>query len=239
MNALYTPATTPTRWRPPDQGRRRRFEELRVTDAINIDQFLRAQGFDSAEAQRRGREALERGGLTRAGKEAFVASKRAAAERLLSAAFLRACSDACRRIDREGEGRAREMITVAKPSCEVCRGSNNVRAAISCVRVLRRKGIERVVLVGGTPNQHAEMKEFFGGTGVELRYVDGTQAGHSAKDALANRRWAQLIIVWGPTPLRHAVSDLYSSDPPPNLRIVNVSRRGIEALCSEVERSFT
>lgn len=239
MSVLYTPTTTTGCWRPPDERARRRREGLRVTDAINIQEFLGSQGFESAEVQRRGREALEHAGLTHPGKRAFVTSKRTAAERLLAATFLRACGDVCRRIDGGGDGRAREMVTVARACCEVCKGSNNARAAITCVRILRRRGVVRVVLVGGTPNQHAEVKELFGGTGVEIRYIDGTQAGHSAKDALANRRWAQLVVVWAPTPLRHAVSDLYTSAPARHLRIVAVSRRGIEALCTAVERSFT
>lgn len=239
MTALYTPTTKIVRERPVLGSGRRRYEGLRVTDVINIEQFLRSEGFESGQSQQRGRDALERAGFTHPGKKAFVATKRAAAERLLAATFLRACSDACRRIDRAGDGQAREMVTVARASCEVCEGSNNVRAAIGCVRILARRGIERVVVVGGTPNQHAAMKELFADTAVEIRYVDGTQSGHSAKDALANRRWAQLVIVWSPTPLRHAVSDLYTNEPLPHLRVVAVSRRGIEALCTEVERSFT
>ena len=209
-----------------------------MTDAINIEQFLRAHGFVSPDALRRGRAELERAGLTHPGKQAFIASKLDAAQQLLATTFLRACGDACVRIDREGAGRAREVMLVPGVACEICGGSNNRRAVITCVRLLLRKSITRLVIVGGTPNQHAEMKELLGGTGLDLRFVDGTQ-GHSGKDALANRRWAQLIVVWGPTPLRHAVSDLYTDEPLPHLRIVSVSRRSIEALCQAVTQSFT
>ena len=237
MNALYTPTSTTIR-RVSRRHRRFGLQEFGVTDAVNIEQFLRGRGFASADAMRRGREELERAGLTHPGKQAFVASKLDAAEQLLAATFLRACGDACVKIDRTGAGRAREVMLVPAVSCEICGGSNNRRAAIACVRLLRRKSIARLVVVGGSPNQQAEMKELLGGTGLEVRFVDGTR-GHSAKDALANRRWAQLIVVWGPTPLRHAVSDLYTDEPLPHLRIVTVSRRGIEALCQAVTRSFT
>jgi hypothetical protein len=212
---------------------------MRVTDAVNIEQFLRARGFESTEARRRGREVLEQAGLTHAGKQAFVASKLAAADHLFAETFLRACSDACVRLDREGVGRAREIVRVAPSFCEICDGSNNRRAIIECVRQLRRRSIDRVVIVGGSPNQQAELRDLLAGTGVEVRYVDGTQAQHTSKDALANRRWAQLIVVWGPTPLRHAISDLYTSEPMPGLRVVKITRRSIEALCQEVVRSFT
>ncbi len=236
MLALYTPTSTMIR-RAPSRGRSRR-EESRLTDAVHIDQFLRARGFASVDALRRGRVELERAGLTHPGKQAFVASKFDAAERLLAAKFLRACGDACVKIDREGAGRAREVMLVPGVACEICGGSNNRRAVITCVRLLLRRSILRLVIVGGTPNQHAEMKELLGGTGLDLRFIDGTQS-HSGKDALANRRWAQLIVVWGPTPLRHAVSDLYTDEPLPHLRIVTVSRRSIEALCHAVTQSFT
>jgi hypothetical protein len=129
-------------------------------------------------------------------------------------------------------------VTVSAPSCEICGGSNNRRAAIECLRTLRRRGIQRVVIVGGTANLRQEIDRLFATGALEIRWVDGTRASHSSKDALADRRWAQLIVIWGPTPLRHAVSDLYTEDPLPHLRIITVPRRGIEALCAEIVRSF-
>lgn len=238
MNALYTPTGSRSGWRPANQAGRG-LRELRLTDAVNIDQFLRARGFESPEARRRAREVLERAGLTHAAKQAFVASKLDTADRLLTGTFVRACGDACVKLDRAGAGRAREVVRVPSPFCEICGGSNIRRAVIECVRVLRRRSISRVVVVGGSPNQLVEMRELFAGTGVDIRYVDGTQAQHTAKDALANRRWAQLIIIWGPTPLRHAISDLYTSGPMPDMRIVKITRRSIEALCQEVVRSYS
>lgn len=237
MNALYTPIRRTSCRAPARHGSSQR-EELRVTDAVNIEQFLRAHGYASDDAARRGRAELERAGLTHPGKQAFVASKLAAAEQLLASTFLRACGDACVKIDRAGVGRAREVVLVPAAACEICGGSNNRRAAIACVRLLLRRSVVRIVVVGGSPTQQAELKELLGGTGLDVRFVDGTR-GHSAKDALANRRWAQVIVVWGPTPLRHAVSDLYTGEPLPHLRIVSVSRRSIEALCQTVTLSFT
>ena len=149
------------------------------------------------------------------------------------------CGDACLRIDRTGDEKAREAVTVSAPSCEICGGSNNRRAAIECLRTLRRRRIQRVVIVGGTANLRQEIDRLFAAGDLEVRWVDGTRASHSSKDALADRRWAQLVVIWGPTPLRHAVSDLYTEEPPPDLRIVTVPRRGIEALCAEIVRSFT
>ncbi len=149
------------------------------------------------------------------------------------------CGDACLRIDRQGDGKAREAVTVSALSCEICGGSNNRRAAIECLRTLRRRRIQRVVIVGGTANLRQELDRLVTGSDVQLRWVDGTRASRSQKDALADKRWAQLVVIWGPTPLRHAVSDLYTEEPLPHLRIVTVPRRGIEALCAEIVRCFT
>jgi hypothetical protein len=210
-----------------------------MADAVNIDQFLHDRGFDMPDAARRGREVIEACGLTRAGKQAFAANKRDAAEAALATTLARVCGDACLRIDRWVPGPAREAVRVSPQACEICAGSNNRRSAIECARALARKRVRRVVIVGGTVATQHELHDLLAGSGLEIRYVDGTKASHSGKDALANTRWAQLIVIWGATPLRHAVSELYTSEPPPDVRILTVSRRGVEALCGEIVRSYT
>jgi hypothetical protein len=95
-----------------------------------------------------------------------------------------------------------------------------------------------VLVVGGTPQMHTELTQLFAGSGINLQLVDGTRASHSGKDAIANMNRAQLLVIWGSTPLRHAVSNLYTQEPPEHLRTITVSRRGIEALCSEIVRSY-
>jgi hypothetical protein len=210
-----------------------------IADAVNIEQFLRARGFDTPPAGHRARAMLEHHGLTHAGKQAFARTKISDAERVLAAELVRVCGDACLKIDRAGAGRAREAVTVTPQSCEICGGSNNRRAAIEAVRLLLRRGVERIVVVGGTDNQRHELQDLFAGTGLDVRYVDGTKTSHTQKDALANTRWAQLVVIWAPTPLKHAVSNLYTQEAPPHLRVVSVSRRGIEALCAAIVRSYT
>lgn len=246
MTSVYSPyiKTEPDRTgcRRPDRRHGQRYAGRPggcVTDAVNIDEFLREAGFDLPDAHRRAREILESHALTHAGKQGFVSSKVAPAQALLAETLLRICSDSCLAIDRAGAGRARESVRVTVQSCEICGGSNNRRAAIECVRALQHRRITRLVVVGGTPHLWQELRSLLHGTGLEIRYVDGTKASHTAKDALANTRWAQLIVIWGPTPLRHAISNLYTADPPPTLRVVTITRRSISALCTEVTRSFT
>jgi hypothetical protein len=214
-----------------------------MTDAVNIAQLLRDSGFDTPEAARRAREMLEQAAMTHTGKAGLSAAKVEAARALLTSRLLRACCDDCTRIDRAGIGAAREAVRVTPPSCEICGGSNNRRAAIWCVAMLYRRGIRRVVIVGGTGAQRRELEELLGAssrdTGIEIRFVDGTRQSHTGRDALANMRWAQLVVIWASTPLKHSISHLYVAEPPPHLRVLTVTRRSVEALCSEIVRSYT
>lgn len=212
---------------------------MTVSDTVDIGEFLRLSGFDRPPAAARAREVIEAAGVTRAGKRSFVATKEGRARDALADALVRVCGEDCLELDRAGAGRAREEVRVSPRSCEVCGGSNNRRAIIRCVRALRRKGVSRVVLVGGTSNQWRDLREKLEGAGVDVRYIDGTKTSHTLRDAQANQQWAQLVVVWAPTPVRHAVSDLYTDEPLQNVRLVKVHQRGIEALCREIVKTYT
>lgn len=208
---------------------------------VNIGAFLRDSGFDTPAAAARARAVLESAGLTRPGKQAFVASKLDAAQTALDDALVRVCSDACLALDRELSPRgavAREAVVVTKPSCEVCLGSNNARAGLDAALTLARRKVRRVVLVGGSPGVWDGLRRAFAVADIELRTVDGTSKSHGEKQAEANKEWAQLIIIWGATELRHAVSEHYKSDVPNAVRSITVSRRGVEALCAAIVESY-
>jgi hypothetical protein len=202
---------------------------------VNIDDFLRDEGFDTAEALHEGRVALERHKLTRPGKQAFVSEKLPRARAVLAASLVRTCAG-CRPSARGVPGRL--AVEVSATHCQLCAGSNNRRAVTRCIDAMAKRGIGRVVIVGGTPVQQHDVRQLFGASGVALRFIDGTRASHSQKDAEHNKRWADLIVVWAPTPLRHAVSELYTEQRYEGLKVVQVPRRGIEALCDEVVRAL-
>jgi hypothetical protein len=207
---------------------------------VNISGFLREAGFDTPAAALRARAALEAAGLTRAGKQAFVASKLSAAQKTLDGALVRVCGNACLALDREFTPRgavAREAVTVTKQSCQICFGSNNARAGLDVALTLARKGVRRVVLVGGSPGVWDGLQRAFAGADIELRTVNGTRS-HTEKQAEANKLWAQLIVIWGSTELRHAVSEHYKTDVPERVRVITVSRRGVEALCMAIVESY-
>ena len=149
---------------------------------------------------------------------------------------LRICSDACVEL-LDVRGDKREIVRVTRAGCEVCNGSNNQRAMAECISALRRKKMLKIVIVGGSPGQRNDVRQYFEGAGVDIRFVDGTSASHGAKEAERNKMWAQLIVIWGPTPLRHAVSNRYTEERYEGLKVVTVPRRGIEALCTEVVRA--
>jgi hypothetical protein len=203
-------------------------------DTINIDALLQGLGFTTPAAAKRARRALEAAGVTRPGKRGIAAYKRGDAFKAIASSLVRVCGDECASLATDG----REPVVTPAGGCEVCEGSNNRRAALACLRTLRRHGITRVLVVGGTATQQHELRDFIATDGVDVAFVDGTSARHSQKEAVANMNRAQLLVIWGSTPLRHAVSNLYTTEPPRHLRSITVSRRGIEAVCREIIRSY-
>lgn len=203
-------------------------------DAVPIADLLREAGFDTPSAKAAARGVLERARLTRPGKNAIAAFKRDAALALLAQSLARVCGKECAAL----AARGRAAVITSGATCEVCGGSNNRRAGLAALRVLRAHRVRNLLVVGGTVHQHREIEALFGAGGVAVQCIDGTRASHSQKEAIANMARADLLVVWGSTPLRHAVSNLYTSETPPHLRVIPVARRGIEALCREISESY-
>ena len=207
-------------------------------DVVPIEQdYLAAAGFDRPDAIARAREVLEQRGLTRAGKRAIATSKIPAVEAALSETLVRVFLGRLPPPRPRWSGRRPRGGAHLTGCLRGLRRINNRRAAIECVRALQRKGVTRVVVVGGTATQQQALEDLLGAD-VQLRFVDGTNASHSSREALANTRWAQLIIIWASTPLKHAVSDHYTRERAPHARVLIVNRRGIEALCAETVKSY-
>lgn len=209
-----------------------------MSDDLDIVELLRAEGLANAEAQRDGRRALEAAGLTRPGKRRIARTKLEDARRAIAERLLRLCGDPeCLRLANGGAA-ARPSVVAAANACEVCGGSNNRRAAAALVRCLRRNGVRRVLVVGGSPSTRAELGRLLADGGdLETRLVD-PDGSHARKDAEPHLQWAQLLVVWGATQLPHKVSKLYTDRPPPHLRVVSLAKRSVEALCREAARSF-
>lgn len=207
---------------------------------VEIGAWLGSLGFDSAGSRGSARNVLEESGLTRPGKLRMSEGKLFQARDALEAALFRVCENGeCRDLARR-LGAGRELVLVSATSCKICGGSNNRRAVRTMGRSLRAHGVERLLIVGGTPAQHAEMREILSSGDLAVRFVDGEAGSHSRRDAGPHLEWAQMLVVWGATPLPHKVSRLYTDDPPAHLRgrTVKLAKRGVEALCREVMRSL-
>ena len=210
-----------------------------MPDVIDIERFLRDEGFDTTEARRRVRALLEAEGLTRPGKRGMDTVKLPRVRELLEWRVLRVCGNGeCERLGSNDAQWGRELVVVSPAACRVCAGSNNRRAALAMAHRLKSKDIRRLLVVGGTTTLHSELEELLTPHGLELRFVDGSTGSHSARDAAPDLQWSQVVVVWGASPLPHKVSRLYTDAPPAHVRLVRLSRRGIEALCREVLKSF-
>ena len=200
---------------------------------INIVQFLTSEGFDTVIARQRARAVLNAAGLTNPRKQGFDDAKLVRARAVLDSAFARVC-DACWDIAPKSPP---PILVADANSCSVCKGSNNRRSALRLARVMQREGAHNLLVVGGTPAHHNELRRLLDGSGVELRCIDGAARSPSQKEAWGHLKWSDITVIWASTPLPHKVSTLFTSEPigrPP----LTVARRGIEALCTEVCKSL-
>ena len=110
--------------------------------------------------------------------------------------------------------------------CESCGGSANRAALVRATDACRRRGIGRVVVVGGAPGVHAALLSSWP-PDLSPRIVSGTGR-HTRQDAAAQLAWADVVLVWGATQLDHRVSD--HNTRAASSKVLVVQRRGIEAL---------
>jgi len=200
---------------------------------IPITDLLLELGFRSEEAQRTGRAALEAAKLTNPRKKNLAVPKREAAAAAIVAGVARCCgSDDCRAAL---IGEARPVAIVDRAACEICEGGRTAPAVRELGRALVRAGKRELLLLGGVPGAHDELRRGLDGSGVELRVVDGT----TTRPLAQARAWADaadLIVVWATTPLDHRVS-LQFTRPEYRGKTITVSRRGAGALARDITRA--
>lgn len=117
--------------------------------------------------------------------------------------------------------------------CDHCKGSDNRRAFLRMAQVCRSHRKYRLIIVGGNPDTRAEIQRL-APAGLIHRLVSGKER-RTKQQANDDLRYADLIVIWGPTILSHRVSELYTKqrDAYPD-KIVLVQRRGIASLAREV-----
>ena len=202
----------------------------RMADTAIAD-LLRSEGFRAPAAVAIAREELEGAGLTRPGKTRIADEKLDRARDAIGRTLMRHCSSPECLASVADDGR--RPVEVERAHCSVCSGSNNRRAMRRMASACIRARVRRVLVVGGRPPMYAEMERTIG-RDLELRFVDGTSNLPNGTDALRDCAWADLLVIWAPTPLPHKVSSLYRAEVCGVAHRVTVHRRGIEALAAEV-----
>lgn len=143
------------------------------------------------------------------------------------------CDDAlCR--EELGQSASRVLLTVEDAAqCENCKGSDNRRSFRRMVRMCRERRIYRMIVVGGSPDAHAELERLTP-KGFLQRIVTGKER-RTKKQATEDLRHADLLAVWGPTILPHKISELYTKQKEdyPN-KVVLVLKRGVASFAREV-----
>lgn len=197
----------------------------------DIDEWLAERGITPLDSRTRARAALEEAKIINPKKARMSEQKLERAEAVLAGRFFRVCSaPACAQV---ANASGRESLLVEpRTYCESCGGSNNRRAVADFVETCKRKGVRRVVIVGGSPAVREELEDQLDGQ-IDLRMVDGTER-HTADKARHNLEWADLVLVWGATELHHKVSAHYTGGPPTlSRKVIHVTRRGVAALLAE------
>lgn len=200
---------------------------LEVSADLDIHELLSGLGFAGTEAYAAARQALETARLTNKRKTRIDAAKRSRVEALLAERFLVTCgNDAC-----DAKAAGREVLAAASPEqCAVCAGSANKRTLDTARDLARRAGITHIVVVGGAPGVHEELRRLTPPE-WEVRIVVGTVR-RTADQAKSDLQWADVVVVWGSTELDHKVSALYTVHRDP--RCVLINRRGLSSLFEAV-----
>jgi hypothetical protein len=199
-------------------------------DAIQLVELLRELGYGHPEARPAALEALIAAKLTTGKKSGIAVAKRGRCAAALRGALIRLC-ERCRR---ESPGEARRPVPVQEGrDCERCGGSPNRLAVERAVEACQRRGIRRVLVLGGSPGIHAALRALWP-SGVELRLVDGERV-CTLEQAKRDVAWADVVVVWSSSILPHKVSHLYTQTCA-NARkpVMTVTRRGIEAFAQRV-----
>lgn len=189
---------------------------------------LLAQRGLHAEAAAQVLRALQVAGLTRPGKQRIVESKVPQVDALIEERFFRVCtSAACRPAPAEAAQRA--VLTVPKEFCEVCGGSASAHAVQRMAEAMKKAGLKRLLIVGGTPGNRQEILGLLP-TWIDVQFVQ-EETSWNLSTAAQTARWADVIVIWGATPISHKVTELFKT-----YDRVQMARRGISSLAWEVTR---
>lgn len=190
---------------------------------IALSELLSSRGFEGDGAEL-ALDELRRLGLTRRGKRRIAASKLGAVAAALNAAFRRVCAKTeCGRI----ADPARLEIRVSEEHCEVCGGSDNRRAIEEMLAAMRRAGLTKLLVAGGSPGTRGDLERLCAGR-CRLQFV--------TEDTTPNRRtvrplldWSDVTVIWASTEISHKATSVLRGR-----KVLKVTRRGVAALARAV-----
>ncbi|MDA0270347.1 MAG: hypothetical protein O2798_07575 [Chloroflexi bacterium] len=205
-----------------------------LEDVLHINTLLKEHGFERVASQQVARAALIEAGLTNSRKQNIAADKRDRVTAIIEERIARVCgAPAClAALDASG----RRVVEVASKSCEVCGGSDNTRALNQMSQDLIAAGRPRLLVVGGSPNAHTQLRQSLAGSGVEVETVPGDRpTGSRHARELVDR--ADVVVIWANTILDHKVSTAFTGVAPE--KTFTCARRSVSALAQEVSRHVT
>ena len=197
---------------------------------VLIDQMLTGFGITAAESQQKVRTALVEAGVIsgRPNRVNIAIGKAERARACLRDAFLWHCGHGDCRSRAFRSDAAQPPLLVEQPSCAVCGGSSDFSALARMAAAMAKAGRSRIIVVDGTANKERTMQQE---TGVEWRFIDGTAAPHE-RSLRSQRKWADIIVIWASTPLKHRVSKHFEGRG--DDRVITVDRRSLAAMAEAV-----
>lgn len=205
-----------------------------------IADFLIEQGFNTVASERAARETLIAGGLTNSTKRNISCDKLARARETLARTLFRVCTDERCQLLASLEAGARRTVTVTGAGCQVCGGKKAKRSVEWASYQLGSAGISRVLVVGGTRAEHDEILRHACLSGIgqggatEFRFVDGTKPGRASEAASAYLSWADLVVIWTNTPLKHTISGTYMAGRRQCSKVVFANCTGAAAMLDQI-----
>jgi hypothetical protein len=128
----------------------------------------------------------------------------------------------------------KDLIPTDQPAvCRICAGSSTRRGLEEMAKVCREADVRRILIVGGSPASHKELKNHRPG-GLEFKLIEG-DVSRPRQRAQADMNWCDVAVIWAGTILGHDVSGLYGRGRHgARSPMVVVNRRSVEALCEAV-----
>lgn len=129
----------------------------------------------------------------------------------------------------------RAVLTVPPARCDVCGGSDVRRAVRRFQDAALLAGLSRIVIVGGSPQYHRQLRTLLTDPRIKLSLVPGDHR-RTSRQVRADEAGADLVILWGATLLDHSLSGLYGRG---EGRVLRIPHRGIarmlEKAADEIE----